>query len=68
MRDLKIGKLIFKKKALLIILFCLFLNVINIGLMVACFSNKNFTLFYAAFFIPYLLFFKTIKNNVIEIK
>lgn len=68
MKDLKIGKLIFKKKALLLIAFCLFLNGITIGLMVASESNHNFMFYYISLLIPYILFYKTIKDNVIEIK
>ena len=35
MKDIKIGKLVFSKKAILLIAFCLFLNGMLIGSMVA---------------------------------
>ena len=68
MKDIKIGNLIFTKKSILILAFCLFLNGINIGVMLAMKSNNFFLLNYILFFLPYILFYKSIKNNVIEIK
>jgi len=53
MKDIKIGYLIFTKKSILIIAFCLFLNGANIGIMVAMKSNSSFIF-------NYLLFFSTI--------
>ncbi len=68
MINLKIGKLLFNKKAVLTIAFCLFLNGIIIGLMVASNNKSNFLLYYISIFLPYVFFFTTIKRNITEIK
>ncbi len=72
MENLKIGRLVFKKKAILLMAFCLFLNGMTIGALVANHqvSDKklNFIIFYVAIFIPYLLLFKSIKKNIIELE
>lgn len=70
MKDLRIGKLVFSKKSILLIALCIFINGMTIGVMVAYNEtndkNLNFILFYISIFIPYLLMFKTIKSNISE--
>jgi len=72
MKNIQIGKLIFTKKAILTLAFCLFINGISLGALIT--FNKNnegnntFLLFYFSLFIPYILLYKTIKKNIIEIK
>ena len=70
MKALRIGKLVFSKKSILLIALCIFINGMTIGVMVAYNEtndkNLNFILFYISIFIPYLLMFKTIKSNISE--
>ncbi len=64
----KIGKLIFHRKAILMIALCLFLNGIIIGLMAAGNDKDNFLFYYISISIPYIFFFRTIRNNITEVK
>lgn len=70
MNSIQIGKLIFTKKALLLLVFCLFLNGIIIGAIVA--SNQlgnNIVkpiLLMLLLFLPYMIFIKKIRKNVKE--
>ncbi|RKD98754.1 hypothetical protein [Marinifilum flexuosum] len=70
MKPLKIGKLYFNKKAILLIAFCLFLNGILIGALVAYQQNRGESispiLLMALMFVPYILFSKGIKKNINE--
>lgn len=73
MRDLKIGKLLITKKAILLIAFCLFLNGMAIGALVALDKKEtnnsmNVLILFVTLFVPYILFFKSIRRNVIELK
>ncbi len=70
MKDLKIGKLLIKKKALITIAFCLFINGMVIGTSVAfkktTLLDVNVLVLYGAIFLPYLFSSTTIKKNIIE--
>lgn len=71
MKELKVGSLVFKKKAVFLTAFCLFLNGMLIGAMVAYKQENaeslNFLPFYILFFLPYLLVIKPIKQNIVVI-
>lgn len=70
MKDLKIGRLLIKKKALLIIALCLFINGMVIGAAVAfkqtTRQDLNVLVMYVAIFLPYILLFKSITSNIEE--
>ncbi|TCI85337.1 hypothetical protein [Tenacibaculum sp. M341] len=70
MKSLKIGNLIFNSKAVSLIAVCLFLNGIAIGTSVAS-SQAGVSIsvipLFVMLFAPYILFFKSIKNNVSEV-
>lgn len=72
MKNIQIGKLIFTKKAILTLAFCLFINGLLIGGLVAYGKsnavNDLFYMFYVSLFIPYVLLYKTIKAGIIEVK
>jgi len=73
MKDFKIGKLLISKKAILLIAFCLFLNGMVIGAFVALNEKAvnhsiNLLIVFTAIFIPYIMFFKSIKKNIAELK
>jgi len=72
MKDIKIGKLVFSKKAILLIAFCLFLNGMLIGSMVAYKQHTNggvnFMVLYVMMFLPYLFFYRAVKRNITEVK
>ena len=71
MNDLKIGNLVFTKKAVGLIAFCLFLNGSIIGAMVAYKASHpagiNVIVLYAGMFLPYLVLGKSIRKNIIEL-
>jgi len=72
MKDIKIGKLTFHKKAIQTIAFCAFLNGLSFGAFAVLTQDGNsntvfFLLFFAFLFMPYILFRKTIKNNISEL-
>jgi len=71
MKSLKIGKLIFNRKAIFLIAFCLFLNGVLIGTLVAYNQDSNESLnvilFMFMIFLPYILFYKSIGKNIKEI-
>ena len=72
MKPLKIGKIIIHKKALGVIAFCLLLNGISIGALVA--SNHNteesisLFLLLIVLLLPYVLFYKKIAEHIEEVK
>ncbi|MGJ1404603.1 MULTISPECIES: hypothetical protein [Sphingobacterium] len=72
MKDLKIGKIIIKVKAIIIIAFCLFLNGSVIGAVAAhtqvTEKGINSLLIYILIFLPYIIMFKSIKNNITELE
>jgi len=72
MKDLKIGKIIIKVKAIIIIAFCLFLNGSVIGAAAAhtqvTETGINPLLIYILIFLPYIIMFKSIKNNITELE
>ena len=72
MKTLKIGKLILNKKAIAFILFCLFLNGLLIGTMVAFGQDSSKTispiLILALMLAPYILFYKIIGRNIKGVK
>ncbi len=72
MTDLKIGKLLFRKEAIILIACCLFINGVIIGAF-AMFksmvqSDVSFIFVYIAMFIPYIFLFKKIKRNITELE
>jgi len=68
MKDIKIGKLLFNRKSILLSAVFLFFNGIVIGTYAVIGIKDNFILFYIAIFIPYLLLLNKIRKNVKEIK
>lgn len=71
MKDIKIGKILFTRKAILLIAFCLFLNGMTIGAIVAykeVANDINFLIIYIFIFMPYFLFFKNIKKHIVELE
>ncbi|MEJ7560005.1 MAG: hypothetical protein WKF66_16955 [Pedobacter sp.] len=70
MKDIKIGVLTFKPRALRKIAMCLFFNGVLIGLMVAykkyTGNPLNFFIIYPLLFLPFLLNRKEICKNVFE--
>ncbi len=72
MKDIKIGTLTFKPKAIQKIIRCLFFNGLLIGLMVAYkkYTGDSLSLFiiYPLMFLPYLLSRKEIRRNLVEEK
>jgi uncharacterized membrane protein YfcA len=71
MKSLKLGNLVFNKKAILLLAFCLFINGIVIGALVASHqsnSQKTNVLVLMMFLLsPYLLLHKSIRKNIKEI-
>ena len=71
MKSINIGHLIFNKKAILLIAFCIFINGIVIGALVASHQNgsQNTNIFFLIMFMlsPYLLLQKSIRKNIKEI-
>ena len=71
MKLLKIGKLIFNKKAILILTFCLFLNGVVIGASIAAkqLDDISISIFILMplMFLPYVLLRKRISGNIEEI-
>ena len=71
MKSINIGHLVFNKKAILLIAFCLFINGIAIGALVASHQNgsQNTNIFFLIMFMlsPYLLLQKSIRKNIKEI-
>lgn len=71
MKSIKIGNLLFNKKALYLLLFCLFVNGIIIGAAVA--SNQenesaaNVIFLMITLFMPYLILFKSFSKNIKDI-
>jgi hypothetical protein len=70
MKDIKIGALTFKPRAIISIAWCLSFNVVMIGLMVACkkYTGDSPSLFiiYPLMFLPYLVKRKEISRYTIE--
>jgi len=70
MKNVKIGALTFKPKAILLIALCFFFNGLVIGVMVAYkkFTGDSISLFiiYPLMFVPYLLNRKGIMKNMID--
>jgi len=70
MKDIKIGALTFKPKAIKLIFLCLFVNVIVIGIMVLFkrITGNSLSLFvvYPLMLLPYLLMRKKIGKNLTE--
>ena len=71
-RDVRIGKLILNRTALVSSLLCLFLNGMTIGAMVAHYhvsqGTINVPILFILLFAPYLIFYNTLKKNIVEIK
>jgi len=73
MKEIRIGSMFLNKKAILTIAFCLFLNGIMFGGLIAAFEDKeesNFaflSLLIIELLLPYILFYKTIKQNITKI-
>jgi len=72
MKDIRIGNLIFNKKSILLLAFCLFINGMLIGGLVAYsklnHGSINFIPFYVMMFLPYVICRKAISRNITEIK
>lgn len=68
MKELKIGKLIFNKTAITLLVCCLFFNGLVIGFSAAYAKDINILLFYLMILLPYLFLYKKIKKNIREIK
>lgn len=70
MKSLKIGNLVFNKKALILLAVCLFINGIVIGTFVAYHQENeattNIILFMVTLFLPYLILFKSFSKNIKE--
>jgi hypothetical protein len=70
MKDVKIGRLIFKPRAIRNIAFCLFFNGIIIGLMVAhkqvTGASMSILIINPLMFLPYIFFWKEIRKYMIE--
>lgn len=70
MKSIKIGNLVLNQKAILLIIFCLFLNGVTIGVLVA--SNQlnnngiNIFILLLLLILPYILFSRTISKNISE--
>ena len=71
MKSINIGHLVFNKKAILLIAFCIFIKGIVIGALVASHQNgsQNTNIFFLIMFMlsPYLLLQKSIRKNIKEI-
>ena len=72
MKSIKIGNLVFNKKALYLLLFCLFVNGIIIGASVAYNqeneSATNIILLMVMLFMPYLILFKSFSRNIKDVE
>ena len=72
MKTVKIGHLLFTKKSIFLSAFCYFLNGLSIGafafLNSVSSNNVSFLFMFASLFVPYILFQKMIKNNIVEEK
>lgn len=71
MKDIRIGNLVFNKKAILMIAFCLFLNGMFIGALAAMnirITGMLFLAFFAFMFLPYVAFYKSIMGNIREVE
>jgi hypothetical protein len=71
MKDVKIGALIFKPRAIKKIALCLFFNGVLIGLMVAykkyTGNSPSILIVFPLMFLPYLLNRKEIRKNLQEL-
>jgi|AntRauMFilla1563_2_1112583.scaffolds.fasta_scaffold06407_3 hypothetical protein len=72
MKSIKIGNLVFNKKALYLLLFCLFVNGIIIGASIAYNqeneSATNIILLMVMLFMPYLILFKSFSRNIKDVE
>jgi|UPI00039B4276 hypothetical protein len=70
MKSIQIGKLVFYKKAILVVTFCLFLNGVVIGASIAAeqLDDISISIFILMplLFLPYVLLRKRISNNIQE--
>jgi hypothetical protein len=71
MKSIKIGNLVFNKKALYLLAFCLFVNGIIIGASVAYNqeneSATNVIFLMITLFMPYLILFKSFSRNIKDV-
>ena len=71
MKSIQIGKLIFTKKAILLLVFCLFLNGFILGGIVTYKQLDNGTinpvLLLLLLLLPYIIFIKKIGKNIKEV-
>ncbi|TXD53936.1 hypothetical protein [Polaribacter sp. IC063] len=71
MKSIQIGKLIFHKKAILAVTFCLFLNGVIIGALLAAKQLDDISvsifIIMPLLFLPYVLLRKRISSNIQEI-
>ncbi len=70
MKSLKLGKLIFNRKALFLIASCLFFNGVFIGILVAYNQDSNeptsVILILLMILLPYIISYKSIGKNIKE--
>lgn len=66
--EIKIGKLIFTPKAILLITLCMFINGLLIGAYVVLNDQINFMYLYLALFVAYFILIKQVKKYIKEIK
>ena len=71
MKSIQIGKLVFNKKAILLLTFCLFLNVVIIGALLAykelAVKNISTILMLLLLLLPYFIYIKKIGSNIKEV-
>jgi hypothetical protein len=71
MKSIRIGKLTFNKKAILVVTFCLFLNGVVIGASLAAQQlddiSISISILMPLLFLPYVLLRKRISSNIQEI-
>lgn len=67
MKDIKIGKLIFNFKSILLISICLFLNGMTIGVYAILKESINFMFLFVLIYVPYIFLYKKIKKNIVEL-
>lgn len=68
MKDIRLGKLQFNKKSIILISICLFLNGMVIGAYASIGGNINLIFLLVAIYTPYLFLYKRIKDNVTKLQ
>lgn len=66
--EIKIGKLIFTPKAILLITLWMFINGLLIGAYAVLNDQINFMYLYLALFVAYFILIKQVKKYIKEIK